>query len=265
MTVPSQSLVLRAVLVDDEPLARENLQMLLEEFCPGVEVVGQADGVEMAHDLIVQQGPDVVFLDIRMPSGSEGFQLLDALPNRHFQVVFVTAFKDYAIRALNASAAHYLLKPIDIEDLQVAVLKVRDMHAALSDSAEGQSQYAASIAELRSAIRNQRAPARLTLYHNRGFRIVPLPEITRLEAADSYTRFFFTDGSDYLDTKTMRVYEELLLDQGFLRVHKSHLINLAHLIGYDSQDGHLALLTGGVRVPVARARLSAFMLAVRDL
>ena len=122
---------LRAVLVDDERLARENLELLLEEFCPEVHVVGKAAGVEEGLAVISETSPDVLFLDIRMPSGAEGFDLLARLPSRNFQVVFVTAFKDYAIRALNASAVHYVLGPIDIEDLQYAVRKLVDVHQAL--------------------------------------------------------------------------------------------------------------------------------------
>ncbi len=167
---------MRAVLVDDERLARENLELLLEEFCPEVQVVGKAGGVEEGLTVIGETTPDVLFLDIRMPSGAEGFDLLAQLPNRNFQVVFVTAFKDYAIRAMNASAVHYVLKPIDIEDLQHAVRKLVDVHQALTTSAPSREQYAASLDELQHTIRTQGKPQRLTLYHNRGFRMVDVAE-----------------------------------------------------------------------------------------
>ena len=105
---------LKAIVVDDEELARKNLGMLLEEYCPTVEVIGSAGNVTEAKEVIERMKPDVVFLDIRMPSGSEGFDLLDEIENRDFLVVFVTAFKDYALRAFQANAIHYVLKPIDI-------------------------------------------------------------------------------------------------------------------------------------------------------
>jgi len=108
---------LKALIVDDEDLARKNLSMLLEEYCPTIEVIGDAGNVKDAKTLIESSKPDVVFLDIRMPSGSEGFDLLEQIENRDFLVIFVTAFKDYALRAFQANAIHYVLKTIDIEDL----------------------------------------------------------------------------------------------------------------------------------------------------
>lgn len=256
---------LRAVLVDDEPFARENLAMLLDEFCPEVEVVGKAGGVAEGIQVITETQPNVLFLDIRMPSGSEGFDLLDQLPSRDFQVVFVTAFKDYAIRAMNASAVHYVLKPIDIQDLQDAVAKLVDMHAAMTASPSSQKQYGESLEELQRVIRSHSDPQRLTLYHNRGFRMVDLNDIVRLEAADSCTRFFFTDGTSYLDTKTLRVYDDLLKSQGFIRIHKSHLIHIKHLREYRNQEGHFVHMADGSEVPVARAKLSWFLSVVKGL
>lgn len=261
----SQASRLRALLVDDEMLARDNLELMLSEFCPEVEVVGKAGGVEEALDQIGTKSPDVVFLDIRMPSGSEGFDLLDRLEKRDFQVVFVTAFKDYAIRALNASAVHYMLKPVDIEDLKHAVSKLVDMHEAIQGSEQSRELYAQSIDHLRQNIRSTEPPRRLTLYHNKGFRIVEVDSIVRLEAADSCTRFFFDDGSDYLDTKTLRVYDELLQGRSFARVHKSHMINLDHLKEYDNREGHFVQLSDGSRVPVARAKLSWFLSLVKRI
>lgn len=256
---------IRVVLVDDEFLARENLAMLLEEFCPSVEVVGKAGGVEEALEVIQRTSPDAVFLDIRMPSGSEGFDLLERLPKRNFQVIFVTAFKDFAIRAMNASAMHYVLKPIDIEDLQDAVTKLQEVHLAINESDETREGYGASLDELQRVIRSGSAPKRITLYHNKGFRMVDVASIVRLEAADNCTRFFFADGSSYLDTKTLKVYTDLLGEQEFARIHKSHLINLTHLQEYLNQQGHFVRMSDGSQVPVARAKLSQFLSRVKRL
>lgn len=265
MQAPNSPDSIRAVLVDDEFLARENLSMLLEEFCPGVQVVGMAGGVTEGLEVIQRSKPDVVFLDIRMPSGSEGFELLEQLPQRNFQVVFVTAFKDFAIRAMNASAVHYVLKPIDIEDLQDAVTKVQEVHQALGASEETRQDYGASLDELQRVIRSGSAPKRITLYHNKGFRMVEASTIVRLEAADNCTRFFFQDGSSYLDTKTLKIYTELLGEQDFARIHKSHLINLAHLREYINQQGHFVRMSDGSQVPVARAKLSHFLSLVKRM
>ena len=127
---------LRALVVDDEEFARKNLIMLLDEFCPEIEVIGEASRKDQAKAIIESSKPDVVFLDIRMPSGAEGFELLDEIEEKDFLVVFVTAFKDYAIRAFNASAVYYLLKPIDIEELQQSVSRLVDTKKIYSENPE---------------------------------------------------------------------------------------------------------------------------------
>src|SRR5262245_52177358 len=116
---------MRALLVDDEELARENLRLMLEDECPEVEIAGTADGVNAARKAIIELDPDLVFLDIRMPSGTEGIDLLESLPDARFMVVFVTAFKDFAVQAFHANAVDYVLKPIDPDDLRSAVTKAR--------------------------------------------------------------------------------------------------------------------------------------------
>ena len=115
---------IRAIIVDDELLARENLALLLNEFCPEVEIVGKGENVEQARQLIAEKKPEAVFLDIRMPSGEEGLELLEDVKTNNFQIVFVTALKDYAVKAFNINSIHYILKPIDIEDLKDAVEKL---------------------------------------------------------------------------------------------------------------------------------------------
>ncbi|MBL7942446.1 MAG: response regulator, partial [Flavobacteriales bacterium] len=161
---------LKALIVDDEFHARENLAMMLTDFCPAVEVIGDASGVDEAREKILALHPDVVFLDIRMPSGSEGFDLLDSLPDKDFMVVFVTAFKDYAIQAFNANAIHYILKPIDIEELQSAVARLEEYKASFSASRENFENYLKSVQSLTEMVRNHQYPQRITLFHSRGFR-----------------------------------------------------------------------------------------------
>lgn len=255
---------LSAVIIDDEQLARENLQMLLEDFCPEVKVIGAAGNIQEGKDLILKTSPQVVFLDIRMPSGAEGFELLESIEKKNFQVIFVTAFKDYAVRALNANAIHYILKPIDIEDLQYAVKKLVEYQESFEDDSH-REVYASSIQNLSRSKLDQEYPSKLTLYHNKGFKIVETKNIVRLEADSNCTAFFFQDGSKYLDTKTLKVYEDLLPKREFVRIHKSHVINLHHLKEYTSVDGHTAIMKNGDSVPVARGRLSHFLSLVKDI
>ncbi len=256
---------LNAIIVDDELMARENLRMLLEEFCEEINVIATSGNIIEAKEKILELEPDVVFLDIRMPSGAEGFDLLESIPNKKFQVVFVTAFKDYAIKALNANAIHYILKPIDIEDLKDAVKKLIEVNHAFSDNSVNLDIYLDSIKRLSESIRLEEAPKKLTLYHSKGFKIVELSEILRLESDGNYTAFYFKDGSKYLDSKTLKVYEEILLQTSFLRIHKSHIINLNHLREYSSQDGNNAVLNDGSVVPIARGKLSHFLTKAKTL
>lgn len=256
---------LRALIVDDEVHARENLLMMLNEFCPEIDVVGQAGNVNQALSAIEQLSPEVVFLDIRMPSGSEGFDLLDKTTDLNFQVVFVTAFKDFAVRAFNANAVHYILKPIDIDDLLQAVQKLLNYRATLSASAQNKVDYISSLKELSKNMRGNTYPEKLTLYHAKGFRIVNTADIVRLEGQGSYTEITFKDGTQYMDSKNLKVFEELLNPSVFFRVHKSHIINLLELREYIHTDGGEAIMSNHTHVPIARTRLTDFLDAVKRL
>ncbi|MDG1160046.1 MAG: LytTR family DNA-binding domain-containing protein [Flavobacteriales bacterium] len=260
------SQALRALIVDDEFHARENLRMLIEEFCPELEVVGLADGPKQAQEQIEALNPDVLFLDIRMPSGAEGFDLIEAIENPKFQVVFVTAFKDYAIRAFQTNAVHYILKPIDIDDLLSATKKLLEYAQFFHQDKSAFDTYFEGVKRVpNAASENQtRTPERLTLFHSKGFRIAKTKEIVRLEAAGNCTLIHFEDGSSYIDTKTLKTFEELLGNQDFCRIHKSHIIQLNHLVAYDNQDGASAEMSNGDHVPIARARLQHFLKRVKE-
>lgn len=256
---------LRSLIVDDEALARKNLHMMLEEFCPEIEVVGEADGVGEAKEKIQSLDPDVVFLDIRMPSGSEGFQLLEQVQDKKFMVVFVTAFKDYAVKAFNANAVHYILKPIDIDDLTGAVEKLIESRENMQSSPENYDSYLESLKNLSDSLVHNKKSHRITISHTKGLKLVDDHDILRLEASGNCTLIYFKDGSRYLDTRTMKIYEEMLDDTRFYRVHKSHIINLDYLKEYVSEDGNTAVLEGDVHVPIARNRLTEFIKTMKSL
>lgn len=255
---------LRALVVDDEEFARKNLTMLLEEYCPEVEVIGEASRKDQAKAIIESSNPDVVFLDIRMPSGAEGFELLEEIENKDFLVVFVTAFKDYAIRAFNASAVYYLLKPIDIEELKLAVNKLIDTQKVYQEDPESYNTYFDSLKELSHNLLNNKQSSRIAISHTKGLKIVDDNTITHLEANGNCTTIYFEDGTRYLDTRTLKVYENLLNPEKFCRVHKSHIINLNRLLEYANEDGHFAVLKGDIRVPVARNRVTEFVKMLKE-
>lgn len=255
---------LRALVVDDEEFARKNLTMLLEEYCPEVEVIGEASRKDQAKAIIESSNPDVVFLDIRMPSGAEGFELLEEIENKDFLVVFVTAFKDYAIRAFNASAIYYLLKPIDIEELQSAVKKVTETRQTFNESPDNYDTYFDSLQELSHNLLNNKQSNRIAISHTKGLKLVDDDTITHLEASGNCTTIYFKDGTRYLDTRTLKIYENLLNPQKFSRIHKSHIINLELMKEYVNDDGHFAVLEGGIRVPIARNRVTDFVKMLKE-
>lgn len=255
---------LRALVVDDEEFARKNLTMLLEEYCPEIEVIGEASRKDQAKAIIESSHPDVVFLDIRMPSGAEGFELLEEIDNKDFLVVFVTAFKDYAIRAFNASAVYYILKPIDIEELKTAVQRLVDTKKVYSEDPDNYNTYFESLKELSRNLLHNKQSNRIAISHTKGLKIVEDDTITHLEASGNCTTIYFEDGSRYLDTRTLKVYENLLNPNKFCRVHKSHIINLDRLQEYVNEDGHFAVLKGGIRVPVARNRVTEFVKMLKE-
>lgn len=256
---------LKTIIIDDEELARKNLQMLIEEYCDEIEIVADAGNIIDAKEKIETHSPDVVFLDIRMPSGAEGFELLESIENRNFLVVFVTAFKDYALRAFNANAIHYILKPIDIEDLQQAVQKVKEARITFSQNPENFDTYFESIRNLSSSMASEGYGNKVAISHTKGIKLIDIEDITYLEASGNCTILYFSDGTRYLDTRTLKVYEGILNPVMFYRIHKSHIINLNYLKEYLNEDGHFAILKNGKLLPVARNRVSSFVKTLKAL
>jgi two-component system LytT family response regulator len=252
-------MTLRAIIVDDEELARKNLIMMLETYCPEIDVIGEAGNKNEAKDIIESSQPDVVFLDIRMPSGSEGFELLEMIEERNFLVVFVTAFKDYAIKAFQANAVHYLLKPIDDEDLRIAVDKLIATKETFTNNPGNYETYFSSLQNLADRLLKNKSNNRIAISHTKGVKIIEEADLAYLEASGNCTMLYFKDGTRYLDTRTLKVYEEILDDTAFYRIHKSYIVNMHMIKEYLREDGHIIELKNNVQLPVARNRVSAFL------
>jgi len=250
---------LKALIIDDEELARKNLSMLLGDFCPEIEVIGDAGDIKVAKAKIESLNPDVIFLDIRMPRASEGFELLESIENRNFFVIFVTAFKDYALKAFNANAIHYVLKPVDIDDLQNAVAKVVESSTQYTSQPENFDSYFDAIKNLSSSLENKGYGNKIAISHTKGIKLIETKDIVYLEASGNCTMLYFSDGKRYLDTRTLKIYESILNPAEFYRIHKSYIINLAELKEYINEDGHFSVLKSGKLLPVARNRVSAFV------
>lgn len=254
---------LRAIIVDDEELARKNLMIMLENYCPEINVVGEAGDIDEAEEIIKSEKPDVVFLDIRMPSGSEGFDLLERLEDRNFLVVFVTAFKDYAIRAFQTNAVHYILKPIDDEDLRTAVDKLIATKETFAKHPENYDNYFNALQNLADRLVHNKTNNRIAISHTKGVKIVEDDDISHLEASGNCTMIYFKDETRYLDTRTLKIYEEILNSAKFYRIHKSYIINLDMIKEYVSEDGYTVILKNGIQLPVARNRVSAFLKTIK--
>ena len=254
-----------AIIVDDEYLARENLRMLLADYCPEVELVGTGENVEEARQLIADKKPDAVFLDIRMPSAEEGLELLDDVPINNFQIVFVTAFKEHAIKAFNINSIHYILKPIDIDDLKDAVAKLLNYKKLFSQDSSNLKTYIESIKNFSSAIHYQNESNKITVSHLKGIKIIEDNSILYLEGDGNCTNLHFVDGTTFFDTRTLKIYDEILNNKKFFRIHKKYIINLNHLTDYLHEDGFFAKMKTGIKLPVSRARVSEFIKTIKAL
>lgn len=237
--------MLKAIIVDDEKNSRETLKLLLEKYCPEVEVVALSGGYKEALKDIYYYKPDLLFLDIQMPDGS-GFKLLEEIEEVNFFVIFTTAYEQYAIKAIKINAIDYLLKPIIPKELAEAVKKVQEK---LSTDKSDIKNIQKVLAELRQ----QNSGKKIVLSTIEGMHVVNTEDIIRCESDDYYTKFFFTDKTSMLISKTLKEHEELLADNNFFRPHKSHLINLKYFKTYVKSDG-VIIMTNGDEVPVSRRK-----------
>ncbi len=245
---------IKALIVDDEEFARENLRMILEDYCPDVELIGTASSAEHARKILDEDTPHVVFLDIMMPA-EDGFMFLQSLGNRPFHVVFTTAFRDYALKAIKENALDYLEKPIDIEELQKVVARVREMEEKKTPhlSEDRVTRVLESIA-LTNTVEKTVVPTK------DGLAIVKNTDILYLEADENYTTLYVVGGKKYVSSKGIKAFEEKLDPQMFFRIHKSFIINIAHhLKEFNRTEGNMAILSNGAQVPVSRRKLQEFL------
>lgn len=235
---------IKSIIVDDEKHGRENLSGILKQYCPEVMVLGEADSVESAIPLIKTYYPDLVFLDIEMPRAT-GFQLLEHFNDFNFEVIFVTAYDSYAIKAIRFSAADYILKPINYNELQSAVKKVAQ-RIQLKEENERVKQLYRNI--------HQPQNPRIGLPTADRIEFIEVDKIIRCQGEGNYTNFYFEENKHLLVAKTLVEFEDLLQEYSFIRVHKTHLVNLKHVVAYVKTDGGTLQLSNGNYVPVSRRR-----------
>ncbi|MBX2979454.1 MAG: response regulator transcription factor [Flavobacteriales bacterium] len=230
--------MLRLAIIDDEAPARTNLRAALGSIAMEVEVVGEAKNVATAVELLELTRPDVVLLDIWLGDGT-GFDVMEKLSHQDTAVIFVTAYDSHAVRAFQAGALHYLLKPIARAELQ----------EALERAANAPRHSEGSLKEVRKVLLD-----RITVPTAEGFHVLSPPEIVRCESDGNYTRFHLVNGDKVLVSRTMKEYDAQLEPHGFMRVHFSHLVNMAQVRSYLHRDGGLLVLANGHEVPVSHRR-----------
>jgi len=243
--------MIKTVLVDDETDSIKVLQRLLSAYCPEVAVVGKADGVETGLHVIQTTKPDLVILDIEMTHGN-AFDLLNQLQPIDFQVIFVTAFDNYAIRAFKYSAVDYLLKPVDIDDLRSAVERA-------SRKVQGRSFIDQMETLLYNVETFQLTQQKMAVPTLTGLVFIPIKDIMRFEAKGSYTSIFLTNTEEIVATRNIKEYEDLLPDAIFCRVHNSHIINLHKIQKYHKGRGGYIIMEDGSNIEVASRRREEFL------
>lgn len=242
--------MIKAILVDDEVSCTDVLHWQLETYCPSVKVLYECNSPEDAIEKIKTLQPDVIFLDIEMP-GMNAFEMLNALKPFSFEVIFTTAYNQFAVQAFKEKAIDYLLKPIEKSDLIAAVEKL--MQKEKTKSSE-------KMEELLSLFKEQmKANKKVALPTNDGISFLNVDQIVRVESDSNYSYVFLENGEKVCITKTLKQIEESLEGQPFYRVHQSHLVNLNHIIKYMKDGGGYLVMSDNTTITVARQRKDGFM------
>ncbi|MBI9065717.1 MAG: response regulator transcription factor [Salinivirgaceae bacterium] len=244
--------MIKALIVDDEANNRNNLESLLNKYCQSVEIIGSADSVDSAFNFIRNNKPDLVFLDIKMPK-KDGFELLESLNEINFEVIIVTAYYEYAIKAIKFCALDYLLKPIDIIELTKAV----DKAAVKIGTKKENDQLKYFVYNLKNASK------KIALTDNDKIEFVETNEIIHIVGDNNYSNVFLNSGKKKLITKTLKEFETLLTEHGFLRVHKSHLINSKYIKSYYKNDGGYIILTNDAKIPISRTKKNEILKLIK--
>lgn len=240
---------MKAVIIDDEKDSRNILANYLKKYCPEVAVCGFGESVASGLEEIKKHQPDIVFLDIEMPYGN-GFDLLDQIDDITFETVFVTAFNHYAIQALNQSAAYYLLKPIDIDELVKAVEKIKN-----EQSVKNYTQHARVLLENKKPGASQK----IMLPTMEGFEIVNINTILYCEAADNFTKFHFEQSQPLMICRTLKYFEDVLTDHRFLRIHRSYLINPDFVVRYSKGKGGYVTMKNNQELEISPNKKKEFL------
>ncbi|MEO8712779.1 MAG: LytTR family DNA-binding domain-containing protein [Parafilimonas sp.] len=249
--------MIKALIIDDEKHCSDNLQWQLKQYCPDVEITAICDNAEKGLNEIYHLQPQLVFLDVEMPK-MNGFEMLEKLSEINFDIIFTTAFNQYAIRAIKFGALDYLVKPIDKDELHAAVDKV-----IKRNHGESLKQLTALLTHIRK--NNDLSFQKIALPTMHGYELIPLNNIMYCESKSNYTNVYLNNGVQLLISRTLKDMEELLNMQPFFRVHNSFLINLQFAVRYIKGEGGSLVLNNDITIPVSRNKKEELLKLITHL
>lgn len=241
--------MISAVLIDDDDNLRNGMKTLLARYAPDIHIIGEADSVASGTNLLVEHQPQVVFLDIHLGDGS-GFDLLEEVNKKgklNSQIVFITAHEQYAIKAFRFSALDFLLKPVDPDELEKVIGKIKNV----LDKNDSVAHIDLLLENIRKKVDNFK---RIALSNSDGIHLFEVSDIIRCESEDNYTKFYIKNNKPVLISKTLKEYEDLLTEHGFERIHQSHLINLSYLKSYIKKDGGYVIMADNSNLPISQRK-----------
>lgn len=243
---------MRTIIIEDELKAISALKEELQYNCPEVVLLDVAQNIKDAVVKIQQHKPDLVFLDIQLQDGL-GFEIFRHLETLDFNVIFTTAYSEYALNAIKIGALDYLLKPIDSEELRQAVNKAIK---------QNQTELTTKVKTLLANETKNAGEKRITLQTSEGIFLHKISSIIRCHSEGSYTRIHFENGKKLLIAKTLKEFDEMLSDYDFERIHNSHIINMKHMTSYVNKDGGYVVMSDRSTLPISQRKKSGFMRAL---
>ncbi len=246
--------MLTAIIIDDETSSRNSLKQKLTNHCPDVMIIGECENGEEGVSMLTEKSPDLIFLDVEMPR-MNGFTMLQQIDKRNFEVIFITAYDHYAIKAIKFSALDYLVKPVEVGDLKEAVNK-----AAAKRKVSFVNDRLNLL--LHNFLQDKKVHQRIAIPSMDGLQFIETDSIIYLEAQSNYTCFYLTNNGKITVTKTLKDYEELLPSSIFIRIHHSYIINKNLVEKYIKGDGGQVVMKNGVVLDVARRKKEEFIKAI---
>ena len=242
--------MITALLIDDDDNLRNGMKTLLARYAPDTKIIGEADSVESGVEAMEMLTPQIVFLDIQLGDGT-GFDILEQVAQKtgksSSHIVFITAHEEYAIKAFRFSALDFLLKPVDPEELQKVIIKIKNV----LDKNVDYAHIDLLLENIRKKVDNFK---RIALSTADGIHVFDISDIIRCESEDNYTKFYIKNNKPILISKTLKEYEDLLTEHGFERIHQSHLINLSYLKSYIKKDGGYVVMSDNTNIPISQRK-----------